>query len=313
MTLSLIGNRRLRSLIRRNAASFPAQVPSFSRRDRGELDGRLAQLYFVRAWSLGAIAARYGFSKSCILKMLNEWRVRAVGSGYIAEIEPGSADALMPGLTRPDAGSRQTGRERRARPRPGEFGSGPLSSPPASVSVVESARKRSAGRLQIVCHDQSVRRTLHSAFLNIGFETAEAATGGEVLALCRRIPYDAVLLDINSPGQTGIDTCRALRTLNPLLAIVILSDNSDQERNINALEAGADYFITRPYHPEEVCARIRAALRHSRAAARPPDTRLIVTQEDNFYSHTDEALVIRMSRLKVPTIGAGSRNRASSQ
>lgn len=123
------------------------------------------------------------------------------------------------------------------------------------------------GKLLVVDDDASVRRTLHTTLYNLGFDIGEASTGDEALALCRIVRYEAVLLDINMPGKSGIETCRELRRLMPRIAILMLSVNDDHERKIEALDAGADDYVTKPFHMRELTARIRAALRRSRAAA----------------------------------------------
>lgn len=122
------------------------------------------------------------------------------------------------------------------------------------------------GKLLVVDDDASVRRTLHTTLYSLGFDIGEAGSGDEALALCRIVRYDAVLLDINMPGKSGIDTCRELRRLMPRIAILMLSVNDDHERKIEALDAGADDYVTKPFHMRELTARIRAALRRSRAA-----------------------------------------------
>ncbi len=122
------------------------------------------------------------------------------------------------------------------------------------------------GKLLVVDDDASVRRTLHTTLYSLGFDIGEASTGDEALALCRIVRYEAVLLDVNMPGKSGIETCRELRRLMPRIAILMLSVNDDYERKIEALEAGADDYVTKPFHMRELTARIRAALRRSRTA-----------------------------------------------
>src|SRR5580704_8459426 len=94
MTLALLGNTLLRTAITRNLVSFPAQVRPFMKRSSGDLQERIVQLYFVRGWSVRSISERYGLSKAMAHKLLAEWRIRAVESGHIQEIEPGILMAL---------------------------------------------------------------------------------------------------------------------------------------------------------------------------------------------------------------------------
>lgn len=95
MTLAMLGNTLLRTAITRNLVSFPAQIRPFMKRGSGDLQERIVQLYFVRGWSVRSICERYGLSKAMAHKHLGEWRVRAVESGYIQEIEPGTLDRLI--------------------------------------------------------------------------------------------------------------------------------------------------------------------------------------------------------------------------
>jgi hypothetical protein len=96
MTLALLGNTLLRTAITRNLVTFPAQIQPFMKRTAGDLPERIVQLYFVRGWSVRNICERYGMSKAMVHKVLAEWRIRAVESGYIQEIEPNCLAALEP-------------------------------------------------------------------------------------------------------------------------------------------------------------------------------------------------------------------------
>jgi two-component system, OmpR family, KDP operon response regulator KdpE len=135
----------------------------------------------------------------------------------------------------------------------------------------EAPASKQEGKLLVVDDDPSVRRTLHTTLYSLGFDIGEAGTGEEAIALCRIVRYEAVLLDINMPGKDGIETCRELRRLLPRIAIIMLSVNDDHERKIEALEAGADDYVTKPFHMRELTARIRSALRRSRASSAQTD------------------------------------------
>jgi len=135
---------------------------------------------------------------------------------------------------------------------------------------------RPEGKLLIVDDESSVRRALHSTLYSLGFDIGEAASGDEAIALCRIVRYDAVLLDVNMPGKGGIETCAELRRLLPRVAILMLSVNDDQERKVEALEAGADDYVTKPFHMRELTARIRAALRRARTAAAQSEEIIVI-------------------------------------
>lgn len=95
MTLALLGNTLLRTAITRNIVSFPGQIQAFMRRGPGDVQERIVQLYFVRGWTVRSICERYDLSKAMAHKLLAEWRIRAVESGHIQEIEPGALDGLL--------------------------------------------------------------------------------------------------------------------------------------------------------------------------------------------------------------------------
>jgi two-component system KDP operon response regulator KdpE len=96
----------------------------------------------------------------------------------------------------------------------------------------------------------------------------EAARGEEALSLLRTNIFDAVLLDINMPGMSGIDACRSMRSLYPRIPILMLTVRDSEDDKVEALDAGADDYITKPFQLRELTARMRAAMRWSRI----PDT-----------------------------------------
>jgi transposase-like protein len=158
MTLALLGNTLLRTAITRNLVSFPAQIRSFMKRSSGDLQERIVQLYFVRGWSVRRICERYGLSKAMAHKLLAEWRIRAVESGYIQEIEPGNLAGLMhaAGAGESSASGTQTSvpvylpalvaAQEAARPREFDYlGAMPANAVPASIPAVENPAALSAG------------------------------------------------------------------------------------------------------------------------------------------------------------------------
>jgi two-component system KDP operon response regulator KdpE len=129
-----------------------------------------------------------------------------------------------------------------------------------------AARSPSApasGNILIVDDDASVRRALHITLQTLGFGTSEASDGEEALMLVRTASYHVVLLDINLPGLDGLETCRQLRRLLPRIAILMLTVRDSEEDKVQALEAGADDYVTKPFHIRELTARVRAAVRRA--------------------------------------------------
>jgi two-component system KDP operon response regulator KdpE len=118
--------------------------------------------------------------------------------------------------------------------------------------------------LLVVDDERSIRLSLRTILANFGFEIVEAARGEEALALVRAAQFDAVLLDINMPGMGGIDVCRLMRKASPRLPIVMLTVQGSEDRKVEALDAGADDYITKPFQLRELTARLRAVMRRNK-------------------------------------------------
>lgn len=128
----------------------------------------------------------------------------------------------------------------------------------------------------IVDDERSIRVSLRTILTNLGFGIVEASRGEEALALVRTAHFDAVLLDINMPGIGGIDVCRSMRKTVPQLPILMLTVQGGEERKIQALDAGADDYITKPFHLGELTARLRAAVRRNKAAVKEEESVLLI-------------------------------------
>lgn len=129
----------------------------------------------------------------------------------------------------------------------------------------------SAGKILIVDDDARLRRTLHSTLHSLGFEIAESPNGEQALREAQIQKFDVVLVDINMPGMGGIEACRELRRAFPRLQILMLTVRDSEQDKVQALDAGADDYVTKPFSIRELTARIRAAIR--RATASVTETR----------------------------------------
>lgn len=121
-----------------------------------------------------------------------------------------------------------------------------------------------SGNVLIVDDERAIRLSLRTILSNFGFDIVEAARGEEALALVRTAHFDAVMLDINMPGMGGIEVCRLMRKAAPRLPILMLTVQGSEERKVEALDAGADDYITKPFQLRELTARLRAAVRRNR-------------------------------------------------
>jgi two-component system KDP operon response regulator KdpE len=136
-----------------------------------------------------------------------------------------------------------------------------MSSPTQSTAAAPDRMAR--GKLLIVDDEPSVRWALHRTLRAMGFEISEAANGDQALALVRTVRFDVVLLDIAMPGMDGVNTCREIRKLMPLVGILMLTVRDTEAEKIEALDAGADDYVTKPFNVRELAARIRAAVRRA--------------------------------------------------
>jgi two-component system KDP operon response regulator KdpE len=121
------------------------------------------------------------------------------------------------------------------------------------------------GRLLVVDDERTIRYTLCATLGTLGFDVEEAATGEEALIMARRSRYDAILMDINMPGMGGMNACREIKNIAPRLSVLMLTVRDNQDDKVEALESGADDYITKPFHMRELTARVRAAVRRSHA------------------------------------------------
>ena len=123
----------------------------------------------------------------------------------------------------------------------------------------------SQGRLLIVEDDSALRRSLRTTLDALGFDVGEASNGEDGLVRLRMVDYEAVVLDINMPGIGGIETCRRIRRTYTRMPILMLTVRDSEDDKVEALEAGADDYVTKPFQTRELTARIRAAIRRFRA------------------------------------------------
>ncbi|MEW6307608.1 MAG: response regulator transcription factor [Bacillota bacterium] len=96
-----------------------------------------------------------------------------------------------------------------------------------------------------------------------GFEVAQAADGPAALKACQLDPFDLILLDIMLPGLDGLEVFRRLRTSRPEVPVVFLTARDAEVDRIVGLELGADDYITKPFSPRELVARVKAVLRRA--------------------------------------------------
>ncbi len=117
-------------------------------------------------------------------------------------------------------------------------------------------------RILTVEDDERIRTAVRLALEDEGWEVEEADTGEEALQAFTRQPSDVVLIDIMLPGIDGFDVCRSIRRVSDV-PIVMVTARADTHDVVAGLEAGADDYLTKPFAPKELSARIRALLRRA--------------------------------------------------
>ena len=109
-----------------------------------------------------------------------------------------------------------------------------------------------------------------------GYRVSEAVDGEEALLLVAEDPPDLVLLDWMLPSLSGIEVCRRMRRSNPMrtVPIIMLTARGEESDRVRGLDAGADDYITKPFSPRELLARVRAVMRRHRARDRASANRV---------------------------------------
>ncbi|MFZ1395823.1 MAG: response regulator transcription factor [Candidatus Promineifilaceae bacterium] len=120
-------------------------------------------------------------------------------------------------------------------------------------------------KILIVEDEVRIVRTLRLYLEQAGFAVTAVHTGTDAIPAFRQERPSLVLLDLNLPGQDGIDVCRSLRRLGNVPIIMLTARTEEMDRLIG-LELGADDYISKPFSPREVVARVRAVLRRTQGS-----------------------------------------------
>jgi two-component system KDP operon response regulator KdpE len=117
-------------------------------------------------------------------------------------------------------------------------------------------------KVLIVDDEPAIRRFLRTSLSTQGYLVSEAENGTEALDNLRRGAVDILVLDLGLPDIDGLDIIERLRGQGSALPIVVLSSRTDESGKVQALDLGADDYVTKPFGIDELLARVRAALRH---------------------------------------------------
>lgn len=117
-------------------------------------------------------------------------------------------------------------------------------------------------RVLVVDDEPPIRRFLRTSLSAQGYHVLEAENGGAALTMFGRNPPDVLVLDLGLPDIDGVEVIRRIRGNSSTVPIIVLSSRVDERGKVQALDLGADDYVTKPFGTDELLARLRAALRH---------------------------------------------------
>ncbi|MEW6444594.1 MAG: response regulator transcription factor [Pseudomonadota bacterium] len=125
-------------------------------------------------------------------------------------------------------------------------------------------------RLLLAEDDETLAATLQQTLQRAGYAVDHASDGDHALYLGHEGLHDAVILDLGLPGRTGLDVLRAWRAAELTLPVLILTARDAWHEKVDGFNAGADDYLTKPFHPEELLARLAALLRRAHGQSPGP-------------------------------------------
>ena len=140
-------------------------------------------------------------------------------------------------------------------------------------------------KVLIVEDDDGIRQSLFETLGALGFAVGEATNGEEALVRIRMVDYDAILLDINMPGIGGKETCRRIFQSDPHLPIIMLTVRDEVKDIVEALDAGASDYVTKPFRIGELTARLRAVIRRPSSPPARPESAIAISDISLDYEH----------------------------
>jgi DNA-binding response OmpR family regulator len=140
--------------------------------------------------------------------------------------------------------------------------------PISSVKAIDAMNStRTLGRILVVEDDPAVQKALKRLFETEGYIVEVQGNGQAGLESFNAAPPAVIILDLRLPKLSGSDLCKEIKAQAPTIPIVVLSATSDVSDKVLLLELGADDYVTKPFSPRELLARVRAALRHTSRTA----------------------------------------------
>lgn len=141
-------------------------------------------------------------------------------------------------------------------------------------------------RILVVDDETQITRVLKTALSSQGYEVKSASDGESALNLALDWIPDLIVTDLSMPGMTGIELCRLVRERSQV-PIIVLSVRGEEKTKIDALDAGADDYVTKPFSVSELLARVRANLRRTAVQ----DVPAALVEEGDFYINPESRVV----------------------
>lgn len=212
----------------------------------------LSPTFNVRDWRKAAVIV----TAAAVSVIVTAVAVTSSAEGSVSELSPGSRGVESVRGRRGGTDSRKTGCAERA-----FLGGGYGGRFNALARSVEIWRGMKA-KILVVDDDPAISEMLSIVLEAEGFDTVVVTDGAEAVATFEREQPDLILLDLMLPGMNGIDICKTIRRSSPV-PIVMLTAKTDTIDIVLGLESGADDYVTKPFKPKELVARVRARLRRS--------------------------------------------------
>jgi DNA-binding response OmpR family regulator len=145
---------------------------------------------------------------------------------------------------------------------------GQIAAPMSTAKMADATNStHPMGRILVVEDDPAVQKALKRMFESEGYAVEIKSDGRSALESFQAMPPAVVILDLRLPKLSGSDVCKEIKAQAPTLPIIVLSATSDVSDKVLLLELGADDYVTKPFSPRELLARVRAALRHTSRTA----------------------------------------------
>jgi len=145
---------------------------------------------------------------------------------------------------------------------------GQIAAPMSTARMADPMNSaRPTGRILVVEDDPAVQKALKRLFESEGYAVEVQGDGKSALQSFQAAPPALLILDLRLPKLSGGDLCKEVKAQAPTLPIVVLSATSDVSDKVLLLELGADDYVTKPFSPRELLARVRVALRHTSRTA----------------------------------------------